>query len=78
MSQLPSAEALQQLVDETFQQFHGLPGGENASYIPYLASVPDELAALVIVTANGDVYQPVISSTALLLSRSPKSRHWRY
>lgn len=57
MSQLPSAKALQHLVDETFQQFHGLPGGENASYIPYLASVPDELAALVIVTAKGDVYQ---------------------
>ncbi|MEZ8143109.1 glutaminase [Enterovibrio norvegicus FF-162] len=62
MSALPSPEALQTLVDETYAQFRALPGGENASYIPYLASVPSDLAALVIVTADGDIYQAGDSS----------------
>ncbi|WP_325893286.1 glutaminase A [Grimontia sp. NTOU-MAR1] len=57
MKSLPSASELQALVDNTYQQFHALPGGENASYIPYLASVPSDLAALVIVTATGDIFQ---------------------
>lgn len=57
MNHLPSASELQALVNDTYHQFRDLPGGENASYIPYLASVPSELAALVVVTADGDVYQ---------------------
>lgn len=57
MNHLPSDSELQALVNDTYHQFRDLPGGENASYIPYLASVPSELAALVVVTADGDVYQ---------------------
>ena len=41
---------LQKLVDDTFNKFKHFPGGENASYIPYLASVPSDLAALCIVS----------------------------
>ncbi|MDD1794812.1 glutaminase A [Enterovibrio sp. ZSDZ42] len=57
MNIMPSPDTLQSLVDDTYRQFKTLPGGENASYIPYLASVPSDLAALVIVTANGEIYQ---------------------
>ncbi|PKF51326.1 glutaminase A [Enterovibrio nigricans] len=57
MNKLPSASELQTLVDETYALFHTLPGGENASYIPYLDSVPSALSALVIVTADGQIYQ---------------------
>ncbi|MBE1274105.1 glutaminase A [Enterovibrio baiacu] len=57
MNVLPSATELQALVDKTFALYHALPGGENASYIPYLDSVPSRLAALVIVTADGDIYK---------------------
>ncbi|NGN97778.1 glutaminase A [Grimontia sp. S25] len=57
MNHLPSPSELQALVNDTYHQFRDLPGGENASYIPCLASVPSALAALVVVTADGDVYQ---------------------
>ncbi len=47
---------LQQLVDEVHARYCNVPGGANADYIPFLASVPSELAALAVVTADGKVY----------------------
>lgn len=47
---------LQQVVINAYSQFSSLTGGENASYIPYLASVSDHLSAAVIVTVDGDVF----------------------
>ncbi|SFM97913.1 L-glutaminase [Izhakiella capsodis] len=38
-----------------YSQFSSFKGGENASYIPYLATVPDNLAAIAIVTVEGDI-----------------------
>ncbi|MDD1781753.1 glutaminase A [Enterovibrio sp. ZSDZ35] len=57
MNSMPNTTELQALVDETYTLFHSLPGGENASYIPYLDSVPSALSALVVVTADGQVFQ---------------------
>lgn len=57
MSKKISAADLQRLVNEVHQKYATLPGGENASYIPYLASVPSDLAALVLVTPDGQVFQ---------------------
>ena len=47
---------LQELVTKIQQKHHQDKGGKNASYIPYLASVPSQLSALAVVTADGDVY----------------------
>ncbi|WP_230660927.1 glutaminase A [Psychrobacter sp. I-STPA10] len=47
---------LQELVTKIQQKHHQDRGGKNASYIPYLASVPAQLSALAVVTAEGDVY----------------------
>ncbi|ENA1753564.1 glutaminase A [Yersinia ruckeri] len=46
---------LQQVTMDTYSRYSTLPGGENASYIPYLAGVPSHLAAVAIVTVNGDI-----------------------
>ncbi|WP_227430195.1 glutaminase A [Psychrobacter sp. I-STPA6b] len=47
---------LQELVTKIQQKHHQDKGGKNASYIPYLASVPAQLSALAVVTAEGEVY----------------------
>ena len=47
---------LQQAVANAYSQYSTLAGGENASYIPYLASVPSQLSALAIVTVDGEVF----------------------
>lgn len=46
---------LNQAVSDAYTQYSKLAGGENASYIPYLASVPSHLSALAMVTVDGDV-----------------------
>lgn len=46
---------IQQAVADAYSQYATLAGGENASYIPYLASVPSHLAAVAIVTIDGDI-----------------------
>ena len=48
------ANKLQQAVDQAYTQFHSLNGGQNADYIPFLANVPGQLAAVAIVTCDGD------------------------
>lgn len=50
-------EHIQQAVDSAFELYARLPGGKNADYIPYLADVPDALAAVVVVTRDGNIYQ---------------------
>ena len=47
------ANKLQQAVDQAYTQFHSLNGGQNADYIPFLANVPGQLAAVAIVTCAG-------------------------
>ena len=54
---LPSATELQQAVDEAYNKYKGLKKGENADYIPILATVPSELFGVVIVTTEGAVYE---------------------
>jgi glutaminase len=44
---------LQALVDTVYERHQHLPGGQNASYIPYLAHVPSNLCALSVVTSDG-------------------------
>jgi len=46
----------QQAVLHAWSQYSTLAGGENASYIPYLAHVPAHLCAVAIVTVDGDVF----------------------
>jgi len=46
---------MKQAVADAYSQYETLLGGENASYIPYLASVPCDLAAVAIVTVYGDI-----------------------
>ncbi|WP_074464447.1 glutaminase [Escherichia coli] len=50
------ANKLQQAVDQAYTQFHSRNGGQNADYIPFLANVPGQLAAVAIVTCDGNVY----------------------
>ncbi len=47
---------LQRVVNEAYAKFKGDTTGKNADYIPYLASVPSNLFAVVIVTADGQVF----------------------
>jgi glutaminase len=53
---IPSGERLQGLANEAYAKFKDDHGGKNADYIPYLAKVPSDLFAVVIVTADGHVY----------------------
>lgn len=46
---------LNHVVKDSYSQYSTLAGGANASYIPYLASVPSQLAGLAIVTIDGDI-----------------------
>jgi glutaminase len=51
-----SANDLQRVVDEAYAKFKDDHSGKNADYIPYLANVPSNLFAVVIVTTNGQIY----------------------
>ena len=51
------ANKSQQAVDQAYTQFHSLNGGQNADYIPFLANVPGQLAAVAIVTCDGNIYR---------------------
>jgi glutaminase len=53
---MPTAEDLQRVVDEAYAKFKDDHSGKNADYIPYLASVPSNLFAVVIITKDGQVY----------------------
>lgn len=46
---------VQSAVDNAYQQFSKAPGGANADYIPFLANISSDLAALAVVTVQGDV-----------------------
>ncbi|MGP3590638.1 glutaminase A [Vagococcus sp. WN89Y] len=46
----------QQAMLHAWAQYATLKGGENASYIPYLAQVPAHLCAVAIVTVDGEVF----------------------
>lgn len=48
-------QAVREAVTEAHAQYARLAGGANASYIPYLASVPPALAGVAVVTADGQV-----------------------
>jgi glutaminase len=51
-----SGADLQRVVNEAYAKFKDDHTGKNADYIPYLASVPSNLFAVVIVTAGGQVF----------------------
>ena len=53
---ISSAGNLESVVDEAYAKFKDDHSGKNADYIPYLASVPSNLFAVVIVTTGGQVY----------------------
>jgi len=53
---IPSSETLQHVVNEAHMLFKDDKAGKNADYIPYLASVPSNLFAVVIVTVDGRVF----------------------
>lgn len=53
---LPTADRLQALVTDAYEQFKGDTLGKNADYIPYLAKVDPNLFAVAIVTADGQTY----------------------
>lgn len=46
---------LKPVVQTAYDQHHAAPGGANASYIPYLANVPSDLAGVAVVTVDGDI-----------------------
>lgn len=48
---------LQALVEQTHALFKDVNDGANANYIPILETVPSDLFAVVIVTADGDIYE---------------------
>ncbi|CNI31542.1 glutaminase A [Yersinia mollaretii] len=51
----PDLKVLQHSVNKALRQYSTTEGGSNASYIPYLASVPSTLVGLAIVTTEGDI-----------------------
>jgi glutaminase len=52
----PTGEALQKLVDDAYSKVKNDDSGKNADYIPYLASVPSKLCAVVVATVDGHIY----------------------
>jgi glutaminase len=56
VTQTPAAADLQRVVNEAYAKFKDDHSGKNADYIPYLATVPSNLFAVVIVTADGQVF----------------------
>jgi glutaminase len=52
----PSKEVLQTLVQEAHDKFKDDNSGQNADYIPYLASVPSHLFGVVIATVDGQIF----------------------
>jgi len=53
---LLGAGDLQRVVKDAYSKFKDDTTGKNASYIPFLASVPSNLFAVVVVTADGTVF----------------------
>ncbi|BCP55552.1 glutaminase 1 [Kaistia sp. 32K] len=47
---------VQQAVSKAYADNKALTGGENASYIPYLASVPSDLFGVAVVTTGGEIF----------------------
>ena len=50
---MPDLEKIQSVVDSAHAQYGKAPGGANADYIPFLANIPSDLAAVAVVTAQG-------------------------
>ncbi len=50
---MPDLEKIQSVVDSAHAQYSKAPGGANADYIPFLANIPSDLAAVAVVTAQG-------------------------
>ncbi|WNN51907.1 glutaminase A [Hafnia alvei] len=46
---------VQDALVNAYSQFSLLEGGENANYIPYLASIPNNVSSMAIVTVDGDI-----------------------
>lgn len=68
------ANKLQQAVDQAYTQFHSLNGGQNADYIPFLANVPGQLAAVAIVTCDGTMARSIVRVTVITALRWNPSR----
>ncbi len=56
LASLPPSETLERVTQDAYAKFKDDTGGKNADYIPYLAHVPSNLYAVVIVTVDGKVY----------------------
>jgi glutaminase len=67
-----SAAAIQKAVDDAHAAAKGETGGANASYIPYLASVPSQLFGLAVVTADGQVFKSGDSDYAFAIESISK------
>ena len=50
---MPDSEKIQSVVDSAHAQYGKAPGGANADYILFLANIPSDLAAVAVVTAQG-------------------------
>lgn len=50
-------DAIAAAVSAAHAEMQGVSGGKNADYIPYLASVPSELAGIAVVTVEGKVHE---------------------
>ena len=68
----PSPADLQRVVDEAYAKFKNDHSGKNADYIPYLANVPSNLFAVVIVTTDGHVYSAGDSGYAFSIQSCSK------
>ena len=64
--------ALKQAVSTAYEQHHAAPGGQNASYIPYLNNVPSDLAGLAVVTVDGDVVTAGVSDFSFAIESISK------
>lgn len=46
---------INEVIKESYEKYKSLKDGKNADYIPFLASVPSELCAMVVITKDGEI-----------------------
>lgn len=52
----PTGADFQRVVDAAYEEYKGLNEGQNADYIPILATVPSDMFGVVIATKDGEIY----------------------
>lgn len=57
ISSLPASQTVRSIVEAAYKQFANNTDGKNASYIPYLASVPSHLFGIAVAFTDGSIIE---------------------